>query len=239
MNTPTVPNKQPTTTNMKLLRGLALLLLAGTPWLIYIAGRYYFESRDMENWPRTVGQITSHKVYDNPENQHGPTYSVYVNFQYRVEGTLHRAERVEPGSNTMSASERDKLLAQYPVGSQHDVYYSRSDPEWAYLKPGLDTQALAAFAGSCAAPLVILVLLAFSCPAPVDPNSLGAKWANWGLKLLGLFACCLIIGGAISRLFFSEAMGKGIPTGLWFVLVPIWTIGLLGVLLWTAGRLKG
>ena len=70
----------------------------------------------------------------------------------------------------------------------------------------------------------------------VDPKSEsieGVAKPGAGMKKLGgsmLVACfaCLFIGRGIARVFFPKTQGKGITPGMWFVLIPIWSVGIIG-----------
>jgi hypothetical protein len=57
--------------------------------------------------------------------------------------------------------------------------------------------------------------------------------------LVGLCFACLIIGRAIVTIFFPELQGRGIPPAMWFVLVPIWSLGIIGLVLLLVGWLRG
>ena len=57
--------------------------------------------------------------------------------------------------------------------------------------------------------------------------------------MLGLCLLTLLIGGKIARNFFPETQGAGLtPTAL-MLLVPIWTMGIVGLVLLLVGWLRG
>ncbi len=54
---------------------------------------------------------------------------------------------------------------------------------------------------------------------------------RWGHYLfLGCFGC-LTVGGSTINIFFPELKGSGLTPGILAILVPIWTMGVLGVFL--------
>jgi hypothetical protein len=56
-----------------------------------------------------------------------------------------------------------------------------------------------------------------------------------GQQLIGLSILCLVIGGAIVKLFFPQMRGDGLtPTDL-IILIPIWSMGGIGLVLWIIG----
>ena len=57
------------------------------------------------------------------------------------------------------------------------------------------------------------------------------RLALLGKTLIALFFAALAIGGGTIHIFFPQLIGTGITAASLFVLVPIWSIGVLGVLL--------
>ncbi|MBW3542816.1 MAG: hypothetical protein KY476_21345 [Planctomycetes bacterium] len=58
-----------------------------------------------------------------------------------------------------------------------------------------------------------------------------------GQKLLQLFFACLVVGGAIVRISFPHMLGAGLTPSALMILVPIWSIGGIGVVAWVLGGL--
>lgn len=67
----------------------------------------------------------------------------------------------------------------------------------------------------------------------------GLALKTLGGYMVGLCLICLIIGRLIVRILFPEVRGQGIPPGMWFVLIPIWSIGLIGLVLLLVGWVRG
>lgn len=64
-----------------------------------------------------------------------------------------------------------------------------------------------------------------------------------GLMKVGsyMFAFCilfLIVGRTVVSIFFPDLKGKGIPPGMWFVLIPVWSVGVIGLALLLAGWIR-
>lgn len=59
-----------------------------------------------------------------------------------------------------------------------------------------------------------------------------------GGAMLGLSLLSMMVGGKIISIFFPELKGNGIPPAMWYVLIPIWSIGIIGLLLLFIGWVK-
>jgi type IV secretory pathway TrbD component len=59
-----------------------------------------------------------------------------------------------------------------------------------------------------------------------------------GERLLHLFVLCLMIGGATTKIFFPEMLGAGLTPTTLLILIPIWSLGGVGLLLWIVGWLQ-
>jgi hypothetical protein len=68
----------------------------------------------------------------------------------------------------------------------------------------------------------------------VDSTPVDQRFIRWGKTLIGLCVTALGIGGSIVSIFFSHMLGKGVPAPMCFLLVPIWSVGALGIILLVA-----
>lgn len=59
-----------------------------------------------------------------------------------------------------------------------------------------------------------------------------------GRKLFKWFLCCLVVGGSIVRIFFPQMIGGEFTPAALMVLVPVWSIGGIGVLAVILGSLQ-
>lgn len=62
-----------------------------------------------------------------------------------------------------------------------------------------------------------------------------SKYKQIGKYLMGLCFLMLIIGRVVARIFFPESQGKGVTNGLLMILIPIWSIGIAGLLMFIVG----
>jgi hypothetical protein len=60
-----------------------------------------------------------------------------------------------------------------------------------------------------------------------------------GGYMVGFCLAFLIIGRAVVSFLFPELRGQGIPPAMLFVLIPVWSIGVVGLVLLLAGWIRG
>ncbi|MBL8798738.1 MAG: hypothetical protein JNM56_32900 [Planctomycetia bacterium] len=72
---------------------------------------------------------------------------------------------------------------------------------------------------------------------PTEPRP-GSRLKKVGGYMVGLCLACLVIGRAIVRMAFPEMIGQGLTPTTLSILIPIWSLGIIGVLLWLAGWLR-
>lgn len=67
--------------------------------------------------------------------------------------------------------------------------------------------------------------------APIDWMKRGKFW---------LIACvaCLVIGKAIAKIFFSDMIGDGLTLPIMLILLPIWSMGLAGMVMIVIGKCR-
>ena len=112
----------------------ALVLVAGVVklWELRVAGR----------WPATTGTVTASRV-ESRRNAPGDlaynfndtemTNEPFVEYKYEVGGKTYRCSRLSIAEKT-PGSERERILARYPVGAAVTVYYDPKDPSRALLE---------------------------------------------------------------------------------------------------------
>lgn len=59
-----------------------------------------------------------------------------------------------------------------------------------------------------------------------------------GEQLIQLFCICLMVGGATVNIFFPHMLGAGLTPTTLAILIPIWSIGGIGVVAWILGRFQ-
>lgn len=67
-------------------------------------------------------------------------------------------------------------------------------------------------------------------PLPNQPAPLPAI-VRWGRWLIGACIVALVAGGSIAKRFFPEKLGKGLDATALAILIPIWSLGVAGILL--------
>ena len=67
----------------------------------------------------------------------------------------------------------------------------------------------------------------------------GDVMKKFGGHMVVLCLACLLIGRTVVSIFFPELRGQGISPVMWFVLIPIWSIGVIGLVLLLVGWLRG
>ncbi len=72
--------------------------------------------------------------------------------------------------------------------------------------------------------------------APANP---GAGMKTLGGRMVAVCFVCMFLGRTVVSAAFPELKGKGIPPAMWFVLVPIWAVGIIGLGLMLAGWVRG
>ena len=92
-----------------------------------------------ESWPTVEGKITSSSVAESGPRDH-LTFRAHVSYQYEVNETVHRSDRVDFNPTGMSSSKRvhaQEITRKYPVGKQVTIAYDPEDPNISVLEPGV------------------------------------------------------------------------------------------------------
>lgn len=131
------------------LQFLGLLFLVMAPYAIYRTTTEYLEGRESPNWPRVPGEVYDQQAYAST-NRGVTSYWVTIKYRYSVAGKSYAGDRVVPDHNNLTAEERDRVFAKYPVGSKPDVAYLPSNPERSFLEPGESRYAIFKPVVSCA-----------------------------------------------------------------------------------------
>ena len=99
-----------------------------------------WESIESRGWPHVQGSIVKNYMTRTcGASQTGKSWEARVTYQYIVDGSLHRAERV--GNSAILCDDNRSevqgwLDIHYPIGKAVEVYYSRADANAAFLQPG-------------------------------------------------------------------------------------------------------
>lgn len=92
-------------------------------------------------WVTTRCTILSSEV-EQHNGGDGDTFSVNIRFRYHVDGKPYESDRYHffTGASSGRAG-KQKIVARYPPGSQHDAYYNPRDPSQAVLHRGFSKDA--------------------------------------------------------------------------------------------------
>jgi hypothetical protein len=71
---------------------------------------------------------------------------------------------------------------------------------------------------------------------PAKPQS---AFRQVGGTMFSLCLVLLLIARAVTRTFFPELRAHGLTPGMLLLMIPIWSIGVIGALLWLVGCLRG
>lgn len=251
-------NSQAMGTLAKLLFFGLFALIGGI--LTYVIGvrsvQKYFSAKD---WPATPCEIVSSSVGHHRGSEGGTTYSVDITYRYQVQGRDFQSDTYSLMAGSSSGrSSKERVVAQYPAGSNAVCYVNPEDPTDALLSRelspwlliglvpglfllvgvvGLGSTARSALRGvlnRSAGPILPGVATAVA-NAPVVPPSVGPVALNPGYsplaKLGGAVFIALFWNGIVSVFawFVISSFINGKPE--WILTIFITPFVLIGLLL--------
>jgi hypothetical protein len=114
--------------------------------IVMFTGTLYFLFRILEDrasgeWPHTLGAINeSYSERTCGFSKSGHTWEARISYRYTVHGSEHHGHRVAD-SPMYCDSNRGVVLewlkTNYPLGKEVQVYFNPSDPDAAFLHPGI------------------------------------------------------------------------------------------------------
>ena len=132
-------------------------LAAGSIW-------FYFGWRTVQRdkryaaasaqWPTTSGRVDSSRVVSDQRSD-SASQSPLVEYSYEVGGQTYAAKRVS--FDLAATLLADKVVAQYPVGSEVQVAYDPADPNVAVLQPGGRGPGGYAYTMALIGPIILIV----------------------------------------------------------------------------------
>lgn len=97
-----------------------------------------YEGWQTESWPSTTGRITAHEIDRSTDSDGDTDYTPILRYSYTVAGQRFTGTRIAVMSQTYGTEPAAQAkLDQYPIESQHSVYYNPDDPAQSVLEPGL------------------------------------------------------------------------------------------------------
>jgi len=113
-------------------------------WAVFRADR---KSKDMQQWPSTVGTITESAVSGDFQSFGGKSMWIeepHLSYSYRVGGNEYTGHNISIAEmDSASKQDAQAKIEPYPVGKQVPIYYDPNDPEVAYLERQSGGTALA------------------------------------------------------------------------------------------------
>ena len=123
--------------------GLAVLLISYAAWL-------FFRVNAVRRWPSVQGTVKnvaldlvsrgSTSRYGDDDDDSEPTYRPSISYTYEVDGRRYSGEQIMLGyMPAMSHEDAMDFVRPYRAGRPVKVYFKRSDPGEALLKPRANT----------------------------------------------------------------------------------------------------
>ncbi len=98
-----------------------------------------------KSWPQVPCQILSSRVERHSDSD-GTTYSVDIVYSYQIDGREYKSDRYDLlGGSSSGRSSKQRIVDQYPKGSQAVCFVSPDDPTQAVLSPGFKPIYLISF----------------------------------------------------------------------------------------------
>ncbi len=120
--------------------GLSLCLIAGI--FLWLMGRSYLRAREMTTWPQVPCLILRSEVAERRIGETvAPDYRFAVLFGYQYEGKDYESDRwsLRGSMPRQDPTQAEKLVEEFPMGSQQRCWVNPRQPEIALLK--LDSRA--------------------------------------------------------------------------------------------------
>ena len=119
--------------------GGIIILVMGLGLTTILSRTLLADATASESWPTTTGTVVTSEVRTQRSGD-GNSYSARVIYDYVVDDVAYTSGKitVADGGSSRSAP-ATRLVEQYPVGSQVDVYYNPLVPDDSVLQPGAPT----------------------------------------------------------------------------------------------------
>lgn len=101
------------------------------------AGGHYAEAERAKQWPTIGGVIKSSQVTQSKDSDGDRTFGADIVYTYTVDGQSFEGSDVTFGGNYKSSNRSSwtRLVNQYPVGAEVEVYYDPEVPGISVLQP--------------------------------------------------------------------------------------------------------
>ncbi|MCX7429306.1 MAG: DUF3592 domain-containing protein [Planctomycetia bacterium] len=115
---------------------VGVLLLLGSPMIVFTAYGNYTNAKASATWPSVEGLITRSEVEELGFGRKR-TFQARIQYRYQVNGRRYSGSRVQ-FANTRGGGESaaQSLVQQYPAHSTQKVFFDPADPSSSVLEPG-------------------------------------------------------------------------------------------------------
>ena len=143
------------------------------------------DAKASESWPSVKGKVIESELVRSRNKDNKSSYSADVIYEFTVDGEEFEGDNVWFGQyGSSNRSEMQKIVTEYPVGKEVDVYYKPDDPNESVLQPGAFTSSY--------------MLLIF-----------GGIFAGVGLLMLSVPIIKMLFFGALVATSTAEDFGGG------------------------------
>ena len=125
------------------MNGLFLVIFACF-WSAFVVffdvhiGRNLWSQSASRHYSAATGQITHSEVTRHRGSKGGTTYGVDIRYHYVVNDRPFDGTRLRYDQSSSDRAWAERTVADHPVGSQTQVFYSPQNSQEAVLSPGLD-----------------------------------------------------------------------------------------------------
>lgn len=130
-------------TKSNIVRIMSIIILTVVACLgLYSAATSYLDYNSEK--VQVEGTITSSEV-DEDSSRRGVSYSADIDYEYEYKGQAYENDNLKPGlgSISMSSSEAESLVSEYPEGDKTTVYIDEDDPSSSWLIDELPIASIA------------------------------------------------------------------------------------------------
>ncbi|MBD3270157.1 DUF3592 domain-containing protein, partial [Candidatus Peregrinibacteria bacterium] len=115
-----------------------LFMIIGASTLYFSLGEV-FSAYNSENWQNAPGKVIVSEVVRDVDSDGDISYRTDVLYQYQVEGKQFTGNTIYFGKmDNSNPGEANRIITDYPEGSEVKIYYDPDDPNISTLIPGIN-----------------------------------------------------------------------------------------------------
>lgn len=128
---------------------LGLIVMLSSLWLQRMNSK-------AASWPSANGTIITSIPYANPKNTDS---DIFIKYRYTINALTFESKVISFATRSDTRSDRERLVAKYPVGSIVPIYYDPNNPKTSVLERNPSRGWMGAFAIG-----TILIVIGFLLP---------------------------------------------------------------------------